>query len=67
MIAKFDEAVPYFEKVDQLLGAQGKLKMEEKSVLKDAYDLLVTVYEIKGDKTKATFWTEKFNDVDKKH
>ena len=67
MMAKFDEAVPYFEKVDQLLGSAGKLKMEEKSVLKDAYDLLVTVYEIKGDKDKTTFWTEKFNDVDKKH
>ncbi len=67
MMAKFDEAVPYFEKVDQLLGNAGKLKMEEKGVLKDAYDLLVTVYEIKGDKVKTTFWTEKFNDVDKKH
>jgi len=67
MMAKFDEAIPYFETVDKLLGSAGKLKMEEKSVLKDAYDLLVTVYEIKGDKDKTTFWTEKFNDVDKKH
>jgi len=67
MMAKFDEAIPYFETVDKLLGNAGKLKMEEKSVLKDAYDLLVTIYEIKGDKEKTTFWTEKFNDVDKKH
>jgi hypothetical protein len=67
MVAKFDEAIPYFEKVDQLLGTQGKLKMEEKSVLKDAYDLLATIYEIKGDKDKTTTWSEKFADVDKKH
>ena len=26
---KFDEAIPYFEKVDQDLGSKGKLKMEE--------------------------------------
>ena len=41
---KFDEAIPYFEKVDQDLGGKGKLKMDEKSTLKDAYDLLITIY-----------------------
>ena len=64
---KYDEAIPYFEKVDALLGSQGKLKMEEKGYLKDSYDLLITIYETKGNQEKATAYTEKFNNVDKKH
>jgi len=64
---KYDEAIPHFEKVDELLGAQGKLKMEEKGYLKDSYDLLITIYETKGNQDKATVYTEKFNNVDKKH
>lgn len=64
---KYDEAIPYFEKVDALLGNQGKLKMEEKGYLKDSYDLLITIYEHKGLQDKATAYTEKFNNVDKKH
>ncbi len=64
---KFDESIPYFEKVDQLLGTKGKLKMEEKTALKDAYDLLITVYEQKNVKDKAEAYTTKFNDIDKVH
>ncbi len=64
---KFDEAVPYFEKVDKLLGSQGKLKMEQKTSLKDAYDLLITIYEQKNIKDKVDAYTTKFNNVDKDH
>jgi tetratricopeptide (TPR) repeat protein len=64
---KYDQAIPYFEKVDALLGSQGKLKMEEKGYLKDSYDLLITIYETKGNTEKASTYTEKFNNVDKKH
>jgi hypothetical protein len=66
---KFDEAIPYFEKVDQDIGGKGKLKQEEKSALKDAYDLLITIYEQKGPtfKDKADAYTNKFNNVDKDH
>lgn len=64
---KYDEAIPYFEKVDALLGNQGKLKMEEKGYLKDSYDLLITIYEAKGNTEKAAVYTDKFNNVDKKH
>jgi hypothetical protein len=67
MMKKFDEAIPYFEKVDQLLGSQGKLKMDEKSNLKDSYDLLITIYEQKGMKDKVKVYEEKFNNVDKAH
>jgi len=67
MMKKFDEAIPYFEKVDQLLGAQGKLKMDEKANLKDSYDLLITIYEQKGLKDKVKVYEEKFNNVDKAH
>lgn len=69
MNTKFDEAIPYFEKVDQDLGSKGQLKMEQKSALKDAYDLLITIYETKGPagKDKADAYTNKYNNVDKDH
>lgn len=63
----YDQAIPHFEKVDELLGSQGKLKMEEKGYLKDSYDLLISIYETKGNQDKASVYTEKFNNVDKKH
>ena len=56
-----------FEKVDQDLGTKGKLKMEEKNVLKDAYDLMITIYEQKNIKEKIDAYTAKFNNVDKDH
>ncbi|MBC7851633.1 MAG: tetratricopeptide repeat protein [Chitinophagaceae bacterium] len=65
--AKFDLALPYFEKVDQILGSQGKLKMEDKTNLKDTYDLIIMIYENRQNKEKAEEYTVKFNEVDKKH
>jgi hypothetical protein len=67
MVKKFDDALPYFEKVEQELGSKGKLKMDEKTVLKDTYDLMITIYEQKNVKDKATAYTNKFNNVDKDH
>jgi hypothetical protein len=64
---KFDDAIPYLEKVDQDLGSKGKLKMDEKTSLKNAYDLLVTIYETKKIQDKIDHWTAKYNDVDKVH
>jgi tetratricopeptide (TPR) repeat protein len=64
---KFDSAIVQFKKLDELLGGQGKLKMEEKQFLKDSYDLLITVYEQRNDQANATKYTEKFNNVDKVH
>lgn len=64
---KFDEAIPYFEMVDKDLGTKGKLKMEEKSALKDAYDLLINIYQEKKIKDKEDTYTNKFNNVDKDH
>jgi hypothetical protein len=64
---KFDEAIPYFVKVDEDLGSKGKLKQEEKRNLKDAYDLLITIYEQKKDQPKVDAFTAKYNDVDKAH
>jgi len=64
---KFDEAVPYLEKVDQLLGSRDKLKKADKVALKDAYDMLITIYEAKKDTAKAALWTDKYNNVDKIH
>ena len=64
---KFDEAIPYFQKVEAALGSQGKLKMEEKRFLKDAYDLLVMIYESKQNADKIKEYSDKFNNVDKVH
>jgi hypothetical protein len=64
---KFDEAIPYFEKIDALLGKEGTLKRPEKTALKDAYDLLVTIYEQKRDKDKVASYTDKYNNVEKVH
>ncbi len=67
MNKKYDEAIVYFQKVDQALGSQGKLKMEEKQFLKEAYDLMITIYEQRQDKDKIDVYTDKFNNVEKKH
>ncbi len=65
---KFDEAIPYFEQVDKDLGSKGKLKQEEKGALKDAYDLLISIYEQRSTaKDKVDLYTNKFNNVDKDH
>jgi hypothetical protein len=64
---KFDLAIPYFETVDKDLGSKGKLKMDEKSSLKDAYDLLTNIYTDKNIKDKIDYWTNKYNNVDKDH
>jgi tetratricopeptide (TPR) repeat protein len=64
---KFDEAIVHFKKIDELLGSQGKLKMEEKQFLKDSYDLLITIYEQRQDQDNANIYNEKFVNVDKVH
>jgi tetratricopeptide (TPR) repeat protein len=64
---KFDDAIPYFEKIDELLGSKGKLKMDDKKALKDAYDLLITIYDTRGNKDKVKVYEEKFNNVEKTH
>ena len=44
---KFEQALPYLVKVDELLDSQGKLKMEDKDNLKNALDLLIIINEEK--------------------
>lgn len=95
VVAKFNEAIPYFKKVDELLDTQGKLKMEEKETLKGALDLLIIASEekvaqleqrrnaaevkkaaaevkqydseLKELQADITKYTDKFNNVDRKH
>ena len=64
---RFDESVPHFLEVDKLLGSRGKLKMEDKTALKEAYDLLITIYDQKNQKDKVKEFEVKFNDVDRVH
>jgi len=67
MNKKFDLAIPQFEKLDGLIGGKAKLKSEDKSYLKNAYDNLITIYELRQNREKADMYTEKFNNVDKVH
>lgn len=67
MAGLIDVAIAEFMVVDDLLGGQGKLKMEEKQMLKDTYDRLIIFYEQRKDDDKATAYTDKFNNVDKVH
>jgi hypothetical protein len=62
-----DSAIVEFEMVDQLLGKEGKLKMEDKQMLKDTYDRLIIFFEQRKDDAKSAAYTDKFNNVDKVH
>jgi len=64
---KYDQAKVYLEKVEQLLGSQGTLKAQERMFLRDAYDMLIMIYEQQKDRDKANAYTEKYNNVDKDH
>lgn len=92
---KFDQALPYLMKVDELLDTQGKLKMEDKDNLKNALDLLIIINEekvnqleqkkrqaeakkdaagvkaidaeIKKLQDAVTKYTDKYNNIDRKH
>jgi hypothetical protein len=92
---KFDQALPYLTKVDELLDSQGKLKMDEKDNLKNALDLLIIINEekvnaleqkkrqaeakkdaagikaidaeIKKIQDSVTKYTDKYNNIDRKH
>jgi len=94
-LTKFEEAIPYFKKVDELLDGQGKLKMEEKETLKGALDLMIIAMEEKARQLEQkrldaerkkndaeekryeaelkqvtadiSKYTDKFNNVDRKH
>ncbi|MFM2361299.1 MAG: hypothetical protein RLZZ316_201 [Bacteroidota bacterium] len=63
----FDAAIPHFEKIDALIGSKGKLTGTEKQNLKEAYDLLTTIYDVRGNKEKMKIYEEKFINVDKQH
>jgi tetratricopeptide (TPR) repeat protein len=64
---KYDESIPQFQKVEADLGTKGKLKMDDKTALRNAYDSLVTIYEQKKQKDKSDAYTTKYNNIDKDH
>jgi tetratricopeptide (TPR) repeat protein len=47
MIEQFDKAAPYFIKVDDILDKEGKLKPQDREVLKNSLDLLLIIFEEK--------------------
>jgi predicted Zn-dependent protease len=95
VVKKFDQALPYLTKVDEVLDSQGKLKMEDKDNLKNALDLLIIINEEKANQLEqkkrqaeakkdaaglksidaeikkvqdsVTKYTDKYNNVDRKH
>ncbi|HEY4876382.1 MAG TPA: hypothetical protein VIH86_12470 [Puia sp.] len=64
---KYDESIPQFQKVEEDLGSKGKLRMDDKTALRGAYDSLVTIYEQKKQKDKSDAYTLKYNNIDKDH
>jgi tetratricopeptide (TPR) repeat protein len=64
---KYDESIPFFQKVEADLSTKGKLKMDDKTALRNAYDSLVTIYEQKKQKDKSDAYTLKYNNIDKDH
>jgi tetratricopeptide (TPR) repeat protein len=64
---KYDESIPFFQKVEADLASKGKLKMDDKTALRNAYDSLVTIYEQKKQKDKSDAYTLKYNNIDKDH
>jgi len=48
-------------KLESLLSAQAKLNTDDVTALKEAYDLLITIYDQKEMKEKVTEYKDKFN------
>jgi len=65
-LSSFNEAMPYFLQVEKLYASKSKLTLEEKQDLKEAYDLLITIFDQKAEKEKVKEYEVKFNEVDKK-
>ena len=57
----FDEAIPYFLAVEKSYATKTKLTTDEKADLKEAYDLLITIYEQKNITEKVAEYQNKFN------
>ncbi len=66
-LKNFDAAIPYFMQVDKVFSSQGKLNTADKNDLKEAIDLLITIYEQKKMPDKVKEYEIKFNEIDKKH
>jgi tetratricopeptide (TPR) repeat protein len=66
-IKNFDAAIPYFVQLEKILAPRGKLSQGDKSDLKEALDLLITIYDQKKMADKVKEYEVKFNEVDKKH
>jgi hypothetical protein len=61
-VARYDQAVPYTEKVASILEQKGvtTLNSKEKHTLKNMYIMLGDMYTLKGDKVKAADYDKKY-------
>lgn len=66
-IAEYDLAMPYLDMVQKKLSPMGKLKMDDRTALKNALDLMIIIYDQKGQKDKMKEFEVKYNNVDKEH
>lgn len=66
-IAQYDLAVPYLDQVQKKLSPMGKLNMQDRNALKNSLDLLIIVFDQKGQKEKMKEYELKYNNVDKDH
>lgn len=64
-IANYDKAIPYLEEIVTKLENKAELAREEKSSLRNALDILITIYDQKNAKDKMKVFEDKYNKLDK--
>ena len=63
-LGHFDKAIPYFLETEKLISLSTTRSAADKRDLKEALDLLATIYDQKGEKEKVKLYEEKFKQVD---
>jgi len=61
--AKYDQSIPYVEKVSSMLEQKGTLNGKEKSTLKNMYIMLGDMYTATGNKAKADEYDKKYSSL----
>jgi tetratricopeptide (TPR) repeat protein len=61
--AKYDQSIPYVEKVSSMLEQKGTLNLKEKGTLKNMYIMLGDMYTATGNKAKADEYDKKYSSL----
>jgi tetratricopeptide (TPR) repeat protein len=63
-LKKFEEALPYFKTVEKLINEKGDNSPDEKSYLKEAYELMVVIYDQKDMEAEAKAYEQKVSELE---